>query len=218
MDTNNETNTIEIKQKWLFEQFHSAERKGKKLSEKEYYVSINNQLPQNCQILPGNTQLNNQIRTYKRKKQSTRSNFEEIIKSASNEVVLSINLPEESEEMVSVPDVDVIEPDDADIDVVEPDADVAVEADVEEHVVEPDANVDFDVVEPDERPQIAAATEIPPVHLDEQPPQKKSRNSFTATFSKSWKDFNDLQDRQKKNITKPLIEMMETFISTNILP
>ena len=59
------------------------------------------------------------------------------------------------------------------------------------------------------------AAESPPVHPDEQPPEKKSRRSFTATFTKSLKDFNDLKDRQKKNITKPLVEMLENFISTN---
>ena len=95
METNKETGTVEFRQKWLFQQFHTVEKRGKKLSEKDYYVAINDQLPQNSQLLPGNTQLNNQIRTYKRKKQSTRSNFEEILKSASDEVVLSINLPEE---------------------------------------------------------------------------------------------------------------------------
>ena len=101
------------------------------------------------------------------------------MKSASDVVVLSINLVEESRERI-VPHVDLVEPDVG--------------------FAEPDVNF----VVPDERPPIAAA-EIPPLspYLDEQPPQKKPRSSFTATFSKSWKDFGDLKERQKKNITKP---------------
>ena len=54
--------------------------------------------------------------------------------------------------------------------------------------------------------------------LDERPPAlKKSRGSteFTTSFSKSYKHFDDLAERQKKNITKPLIEMLNKFIEIN---
>ena len=54
--------------------------------------------------------------------------------------------------------------------------------------------------------------------FDERPPvKKKSRGSteFTTTFSKSYKDFKDLEQRQKKNKTQPLLDMLEKFIDIN---
>ena len=50
-----------------------------------------------------------------------------------------------------------------------------------------------------------------------EPPKKKCRGPqvFSATFSKSYKDFIHMSDRQKKNVTDPLIHLMEQFIRVN---
>ena len=53
---------------------------------------------------------------------------------------------------------------------------------------------------------------------DESPPlPKKSRGleEFSTSFSKSYKDFHDLSDKQKRNITAPLVDMLNSFIETN---
>ena len=51
----------------------------------------------------------------------------------------------------------------------------------------------------------------------DEPVQKKSRKPeiFNVSFTSSYKDFNDLEPRQKKNITQPLIDIMNTFIEKN---
>ena len=53
---------------------------------------------------------------------------------------------------------------------------------------------------------------------DESPPlPKKLRGpeEIRISFSKSYKDFNDLSDKQKRNITAPLVDMLNSFIETN---
>ena len=50
------------------------------------------------------------------------------------------------------------------------------------------------------------------------PPAKKSRGPQVIKLnpiSKCYKSFNELLERQKRNITKPIIDMMETFIDIN---
>ena len=216
MQTNEETGTIDITQKRLFEVFSSIEQRGKKPSEKDYYAAINNHLPPVCHLLPGEcTQLNNQIRTYKRWKQNKRSPLQDLVKSSSNEVVVSINIPPSR--------VDVETDTDTTAEVL-PDQDVLVVSPGSISAVVPQSSDELVI----DQQAVPAAAEVPlPTHnpaplptpssppLDERPPLKKSRNSFTATFTKSWKDFNDLKERQKKNITKPLVDMLERFISTN---
>lgn len=221
MQTNEETGTIDITQKQLFQAFNSIEGRGKKPTERDYYGTINKQLPPECKLAPGEiTEMNNEIRTYKRRKKNTRCSMQDLIDSSSDEVVVSINVPEDSF-ATTVTTAQVLP---------EPGDNISVPHDEKPVDAEPPA-VTTQVVLPaddppaepvvqssdNERPLIAepAAAESPPVHPDEQPPEKKSRRSFTATFTKSWKDFNDLKDRQKKNITKPLVEMLENFISTN---
>ncbi len=215
MQTNKETGTIDITQKQLFQVFKSIEQKGKKPSANDYYIAINTHLPPSCRLLPGGcTELNNQIRTYKRWKKS-RSSLQGLVNSATNEVVVSIN---------NIPT------DDTTAEVLLPDHDVVSAAVLDESAAVPQSSDDLDVVIDQQVGQaVPSAPEVPlptpshppplptpsPPPLDERPPQKKSRNSFTATFTKSWKDFNDLKERQKKNITNPLIDMLESFISTN---
>ena len=52
---------------------------------------------------------------------------------------------------------------------------------------------------------------------DEKPPIRKRRRSteFTTTFTRSYKDFSNLDKRQKKNVTQPSIDMMEQFINSS---
>ena len=46
---------------------------------------------------------------------------------------------------------------------------------------------------------------------------KKTRGpkEFTTSFTRSYKDFNNLSDQQKRNITEPLISMIVNFIDTS---
>ena len=46
---------------------------------------------------------------------------------------------------------------------------------------------------------------------------KKTRGpkEFRTSFTRSYKDFNNMSDQQKRNITEPLISMITTFIDTN---
>ena len=56
------------------------------------------------------------------------------------------------------------------------------------------------------------------VMIDEKPPTaKRSRRPqvFSTSFSRSYKDFNDLVDKQKKMITQALIDMMINFLNVN---
>ena len=51
----------------------------------------------------------------------------------------------------------------------------------------------------------------------QQPTSKRSRGSeqYSVGFSKSYKPFWELSVKQKKRITQPLVEMLETFINVN---
>ena len=56
------------------------------------------------------------------------------------------------------------------------------------------------------------------VPLDETPPaKKKSRGpeEFMTSFSTSYKEFNDLSDRQRRDKTQPLIDMLHNFVNHN---
>ena len=197
MEANEDSCTIDITQRQLFHGFSLLEEKGKKPTESDYYSTINRLLPSTCKILTWqSTQLNNQIRTYKRKKQLKRYSLQDVIDSSSNEVVLSI---------------DISEPDDQC---------VPKEKSLVENIVSPEDDEHSDL---DERPNIVEPGYDPENYvtladLEEQPPQKKSKISsftITKTFPKSRKDFKDLKDRQQRNIANPLIDMLETFISEN---
>ena len=90
MEANEDSCTIDITQRQLFHGFSLLEGKGKKPTESDYYSTINRLLPSTCKILTWqSTQLNNQIRTYKRKKQLKRYSLQDVIDSSTNEVVLS---------------------------------------------------------------------------------------------------------------------------------
>ena len=197
MEANEDSCTIDITQRQLFHGFSLLEGKGKKPTESDYYSTINRLLPSTCKILTWqSTQLNNQIRTYKRKKQLKRYSLQDVIDSSSNEVVLSI---------------DISEPDDQC---------VPKEKSLVENIVSPEDDEHTDL---DERPNIVEPGYDPENYvtladLEEQPPQKKSKISsftITKTFPKSRKDFKDLKDRQQRNIATPLIDMLETFIGEN---
>ena len=55
-----------------------------------------------------------------------------------------------------------------------------------------------------------------PPSFDKKPaPTSHKPEEFTIYFSKSYKDFDDLGDRQKKNITQPLVDMLTKFIEYN---
>ena len=58
---------IEFTEKELFELFSSIEKRGRKLSNKEYYAIVNSQLPPSCTLEPDYCiELNSAIRKYKR--------------------------------------------------------------------------------------------------------------------------------------------------------
>lgn len=48
------------------------------------------------------------------------------------------------------------------------------------------------------------------IDLDEKPPIK-----FSTSFSNSYKSFNDMSDKQKRNVTASLISFIEKFIESN---
>ena len=53
---------------------------------------------------------------------------------------------------------------------------------------------------------------------DEKPPAAKKLRGpvdFNTSFSTSYKDFDDMLDRQRRNITEPLIQMLNTFLEVN---
>ena len=57
-----------------------------------------------------------------------------------------------------------------------------------------------------------------PVVVDEQPPTPKKRRRsevITTSFTQSYKDFNSLEPRQKKNVTQPLMDVLQAFIDTS---
>ena len=57
----------------------------------------------------------------------------------------------------------------------------------------------------------------PPVNDEKPPAAKKScgLEEFSTSFSKSYKDFDDMLDRQRRNITDHLIQMLNTFLEVN---
>ena len=86
---------INFTEKRLFELFSSIEARGKKPAEGDYYDVVNKNLPHSCTIPRGSSAtLSSAIRKYKRKK-SLKESLATIVKSASIEVVLSVNIPPE---------------------------------------------------------------------------------------------------------------------------
>ena len=210
MHTNDEDGTIELTEKQLFNAFSSIEVRGKKPTEADYYATINNLLPSNCRLAPGSSvEINTAIRKYKRRKVG-KSSLKALVNSCSNDVIFSVDIPEDIFPVLH--SVDDQRP-----------AMSNIEMDVSTAEVIPPPLTTVTLTEPvvesflhhGERPPDAGDEN--PVHDDRPPVQKKSRGSteFKTTFSKSYKDFHDLGNKQKKNITKPLIEMLKTFIETN---
>ena len=197
MQANSESGTIDITERKLFEVFASIEGPGKKNSKTDYYKAVISQLPQNCQLEIGeNVSLNSAIRKYKRKKDS-RCSLSVLIEEASSEVFLSVAAVEESyQDETSVP-----------LDEKPPSHISPSLVNGSNTALSYERNASADQ-------QVPTISEQSPCN-ERSPPTKKAKNSFTSTFSKSYKDFNDLQDRQKKNITKPLLAVLENFINLN---
>lgn len=182
-------------------------KKGAKVKENDYYESVNNKLPSSSHLTPcSNTELNSAIRKYKRKKQQKFSTSQ-IVSSSSNDIILSVEI---KTLFPVVPVVPVIVPPPVVHEVIPP---VMPLADPPEDVVEP-------LVEPRVDPPVVTSPVVSPVIIvDDGKPTaaKRSRGSqeFTTSFSRSYKDFDNLSDRQKKNITKPLIDMLNNFLDVN---
>lgn len=45
--------------------------------------------------------------------------------------------------------------------------------------------------------------------------RKKKSHQFSTSFSNSYKSFNDMSDKQKRNVTASLISFIEKFIESN---
>ena len=180
--------------------FSSIEQRGKKPSESDYFATVNKQLPPSCQLeIESCLPLRNAVRKYKRRKLG-RDSLENIVSSSRNDVILSVDIPVEVSPSPVVP---VISPVTS--------GNIPAEASSSSQVVPPVV-----VAPPDHVVSgIGIGDTVP---NDERPPVKKiSRGSteFTTTFSKSYKDFKYLEQRQKKNKTQPLLDMLEKFIDIN---
>ena len=66
--------------------------------------------------------------------------------------------------------------------------------------------------------QVLLCLDVPVQVVDEQPPAPKKRRrseEITTSFTQSYKDFNNLEPRQKKNVTQPLMDVLQAFLDTS---
>ena len=67
-----------------------------------------------------------------------------------------------------------------------------------------------------EHQQEPLVVEPPPPPPDERPPKKpRGSDQFTISFTDSYKDFVNMSDRQRKNVTDSLITVLQKFIENN---
>ena len=92
---NTEDKVIQFSEKQLFKAFSSIEQRGKKPMDKDYYATVNSQLPSAYNLVTKSCELNAAIRKYRRRK-SERISLAEIVRTSSNNIVLSVYISAET--------------------------------------------------------------------------------------------------------------------------
>ena len=192
--------TIELTERKVFTLFADVD----KSTPPQFTIrnKINDQLPPSCHLSSNDkTVVGTLLRKFRRKKNSKLLTLNEIIDAADDaEAVLSIDMcssmMDEPMEVASIQ---------FNISSVSPlDYSVPIEVD---NVPSPDVD---NVLPPNERDV------VPPV-LEEKPAKKVAHGSaqFTVSFTDSYKDFSNLSEQQRNNVTAPVMDILKIFITTN---
>ena len=168
----------------------------------DYENKINDQPPPPCHSSSNDkTVVGTLLCKFRRKKNSKLLTLNEIIDAADDaEGVLSINISSIMDEPMEVASIQF------NISSVSPlDYSVPIEVD---NVPTPDVD---NVLPPSNERDV-----VPPV-LEEKPAKKVARGSaqFTVLFTDSYKDFVNLSERQRNNVTAPLMDILKKIITSN---
>ena len=204
MDYMNET--IEFTERKVFLLFGDVDKSNNSqftIRKLEHYEKkIQDQLPSSCHLSSNDkTVVATLLRKFRRQKTNKKTTLNQIIDNADDsKIVLSIysSMMDKPDELMEVASVQFTS-------VLPVDFSVPIEVD--------NVQSDVDVLPSSNERDI----DVGPLMLDEKPANKVARGSgkLTVSFTNSYKDFVTMSERQRHNVSAPLIDVLEKFIASN---